>query len=346
MMTRLLDRLAARPELLPSDCGRAVALLLLSLGVSLGFASTSSPARADESLALGDESLRSWTLYANPEAAVYAHTGKGSSEGTPITGPRIPNPNPNFGDLGPDVYESLRSRERIVSFPLGITFGALTPALDVWGRPRLFVDFNAAWPVASEVELARKSRPGTVAFPRGPRPAQPVGEGVMNGQGSSLSAQPQGPHLHAGIGASLEFPIPGDQLIRLKPSVMYSRTRLDITGVTVRPIRLTNDQTEQQNLDDFRILNFREKRQKYYHAVGPSFELEYLPGLEWGPFTMSLYARGHAAHILNSLQTRMQQCNDAGGFPDECMSWKYTQDRWTYRATVGVHLNWMPRVFW
>ncbi len=309
-------------------------------------AQTREVARSNATPSKHSESFRQWILYAAPEIGIYAHTGKGNSSSTQITGPRVDPDALGTGDLSMTISQSERSRELVASFLAGGTFGFLTPALDLSGHPRAFVDLNVSIPMTTETELARRANPGVLAFPRGPRPPQPVPEGAMVGIGTQLSVQQQGPQVHAGVGVSFEIPFSDGELIRFKPSVVYSRTILDIKGQLVRAVRLNNSAGESQQLDDFRLIGLKDERTEVYHSVGPSFELEYVPGLQWGPFAFSLFARSHAGFVLNSRKTKMQQCNTEGGQPNECMYWKYTQDPVAYRATFGFHVNWVPKAFW
>lgn len=317
------------------------ALLIVVAGMLSGVS-----VRAEDASFDGGDGLRQWTIYGGPEIAIYGQSAKGSSTSTQITGPRVSPPVPAFGDLGTEVSEPESSRELVASFLAGGTFGVLTPGLDLPYRPRAFLDVNISSPLTTETQLARRGNPGILAFPRGQNPPFPVGEGAMIGVGTELSAQQQGPQIHAGIGVSFEFPIPGDQLIRVKPAVMYSRTVLDLKAQVVRAVRLNTDAGPNQQLDDFRLIALKDERTEVYHAAGPSLEIEYVPGLQWGPFSISLFARGHGARTLGESKTEMQQCNTAGGQPNECVSWKYVQDNWAYRATAGVHLNWIPRPLW
>jgi hypothetical protein len=211
------------------------------------------------------------------------------------------------------------------------------------------MDFNLSDPLTTEVNLARRGNPGPISFPQELLPATPVGEGVLRGIGTQVTAQHQGPQIHAGFGGSLEFPLAGDELIRIKPAVVYSRTRLDIFAQTRRAVRLNANagnrpnQANPQTLDDFRYIFLEEKRKEIYHAAGPALEIEYLPRLGWGSVGLTLFAKAHAAYIFNDPKTEMQQCNTAGGQPNECVNWKYTQDEWTYRAVAGVRIQWAPR---
>ena len=317
-----------------------VAGSLLALVCLASFAPSNAHAGSDDS---------SWILYGNPEfLSVYAHTGKGNFRGTELTGPRVSNPRQSQ-DLGTALEIPSRSREVIASALIGGTFGVLTPAAPIPSRPRLFVDLNVAEPATTEVQLARNGDPGPLSLPVGGGllGGPLVTEGALGGRGTSITAQHQGPQVHAGIGVSFELPLDDVRLIRFKPSAVYSRTVIDIAALTVRGVRLTNDQGENQSLEeDFRQIRLSDARTEVYHAAGPALEIEYDPGLDWGPFSLSLYGRGHASYIFTSPVTRMQQCNIEGGQPEECANWKYTQDRWAYRASVGVHINWTPRPLW
>jgi len=288
------------------------------------------------------DEAREWYLYANPELGVYGHTGKGNTTGSELTGPRVGNPS-SLSDLGTAVTDPERSRERILSMLIGGTVGALSPAIDVAGRPRLFMDVNVAAALTTEVQLARRGNPGPFSLPPSVGGiATPIGEGVVRGTGTQIGVQQQGPQLHAGFGTSVEFPLADDDLLRFKVGVTYSRTRTDLYAQTRRAVRLNNDAGANQSLDDFRFIELEEKRTEIYHAAGPTAEIEYLPRLGWGPTQLSLFAKLNAAHIFTDPKTKMQQCNTAGGQPEECVFWKYTQDVWTYRAVAGVRLQWAP----
>jgi hypothetical protein len=333
-----LRDLRDRPEARGSAARRAIGALI-ALSCVASFAPSDARAGSEDS---------GWILYGNPEfLSVYAHTGKGNFRGTELTGPRLPNPIQS-ADLGTEVEAPSRSREIIASALIGGTMGVLTPSVDIPSRPRLFIDLNVAEPATTEVQLARNGDPGKLAFPvGGGTSGVQVTEGALVGRGTAISVQHQGPQVHAGFGVSFEIPLDDERLIRFKPSAIYSRTVVDVAALTVRGVRLNADRNTEQSLeDDFRQIRLSDARTEVYHAAGPSLEVEYDPGLDWGPFSLSLYGRGHASYIFTSPVTRMQQCNVAGGQPLECADWKYTQDRWTYRASVGVHINWTPRPLW
>ncbi len=329
---------------------RSVGGLLLTLVAFAGGLCSGSLARADDSASVAEApglpEPDQWMIYGGPEIAIYAQTGKGNTSGTEITGPRVDPPCPGCGDLGTAVVDPIRSRETISSFLAGATFGVLTPALDLPGKPRAFVDINISSAQTIETSLARTGNPGVLAFPSEGRSFLPIGENAMAGGGTQMSVQQQGPQIHAGLGVSFEFPISTTEMIRIKPAIVYSRTIAEIEGLAVRPVRLNDDSGDDQQLDDFRVINLAAQFTKVYHSSGPSLEVEYFPDIKWGPLTLSVYGRAHASYSFTSPKTILQQCNTAGGQPGECVQWKYTQDRWAYRATLGVHVNWVPRALW
>jgi hypothetical protein len=347
-MRRHANRLFPRPlrglQDRPNAAGFASRLGVRAFVLFFGVVSLM-PSRAE---AETDDS--SWILYGNPEfLSVYAHTGKGNFSSTELTGPRVAaNQLVQNGDLGTEVEAPNRSREIIASALVGGTFGFLTPAVIVPSRPRLFLDVNVAMPATTEVQLARSGDPGKLSFPDGGGTSGVlVTEGALVGRGTAITVQHQGPQVHAGLGVSFELPLDDERSIRFKPSAVYSRTVIDVSALTVRGVRLNTDRDTNQSLeDDFRQIRLSDARTEVYHAAGPSLEIEYVPGIDWGPFSLSVYGRGHASYILTDPVTRMQQCNVEGGQPGECADWKYTQDRWAYRASVGFHINWTPRPLW
>ncbi len=287
-----------------------------------------------------DGELDRWVFSGALEVGVFAHTGKGSAEGTPLTGPRI-SPNLIAGD-GPDnVVEPLSDREDLVGALIGGTLEAMTPKLfSTPGRPRLFLDVNVSSVLSSEVGMSRIGDIGNVALPPDRAPNLILGETVLLGVGNEVSAQQQGPQVHAGFGAAFTLDF-GTNRIRIKPSVVYSRTILEVAAVTQRAVRLVNDLGPALGLDDYRYIMLNDDRTEVYHGMGPALEIEYETGNRLGPFTVTLFIKGHASHIFGGLKTRLQQANP--DYPDELVRYKFTQDRWNYRASTGVRFRWVPK---
>lgn len=288
------------------------------------------------------ESTEHWVTSAALELGVYGHTGKGNTFGSPISGPRVANPRPNE-DLGPNLVEPERSREEVVSGLIGATWEVMTPQLTPsLGHPRMFLDVNVTSALAAEVQLAIDGDPGVMGPPDEASPSNIVGEAAIQGRGTKITVQPQGPQVHAGIGTAFTIDR-GTNRIRIKPSLVYSRTILDVSTVTHRAIRLNNDAGANFSFeDDYRTFEYKDNLSEVYHGLGPALEIEYEPGLSIGPFFLTLYAKAHASQLFGDLKTNFQGNNPDPTAPDEFVRSKYTQDRWNYRGSTGVRLRWDP----
>lgn len=306
-----------------------------SFGLALGLASLASSAA--ESVVLEDPTH--WVVSGALEVGIYGHTGKGNARGSLLTGPRISNPSPNE-DLGPTVIPDLRSREQVLSALVGGTFELMSPQLsEDAGRPRLFVDVNISAALASEVGLARQFDPGEMSLPSPVSPGASIGEASIVGRGSKITVQPQGPQIHAGLGTAFTLELT-DSLVRIKPSIVYSRTILDVAAMSNRAVRLPPPAGPITLETHFRLIQLADDFTEVYHGLGPALEVEYEPGTRLGPFGITLYIKGHASYIFGDLKTRMFGANP--DYPDETVTWKYTQDRWAYRAATGIRLRWDP----
>ena len=79
-------------------------------------------------------------------------------------------------------------------------------------------------------------------------------------------------------------------------------------------------------------------------ATGIAVEIEYETANRIGPFSVSLFIKGHASHLLGDLKTRLQQTNqDPTVTGDETVNWKYSQDSWVFRASTGIRFRLVPR---
>lgn len=329
--SRSTKRISASPML---------STLAIVLAGSLTLASDS--ARADERGSLFEDPTH-WVVSGALELGVYGHTGKGNIRGTPLTGPRVANPS-ELEDLGPDVVEDLRSREQILSGLIGGTFELMSPQLTAsMGRPRIFADLNVTSALAQEVGLARTGEPGAMGLPSPITPGNIVGEAAVVGRGAAVTVQPQGPQIHAGIGSAFALELP-ESVVRIKPSLVYSRTIVDISAVANRAVRLGTPQPGPfPDFDTaFRLIELSEGLTEVYHSLGPALEIEYEPGTRIGPFAITLYLKGHAARVIGDLKTKMVQTNPDPAAPGESVHFKYTQDPWAFRASTGIRLRWDP----
>lgn len=315
-------------------CERFIAAVIVS-GVL--FATNASAGDDGSRLPEHDE----WIVYGGPELSIFGHTVRGRTSASELTGPRVAVPSEQLGDLGTAVVDDLRNREAMLSFLLGGTIGVLTPAIDLPSHPRFFVDLNLSVPLGTEVQLNRFANPGPISFSPELRNIVPTGEGALPGNGNQVTAQHQGPQVHAAFGPSFEIPLGPDQRLRLKPGVVYSRMIVDVTALTARAVRLNNDSGLNNGIEDYRIISLGDSRTEVYHAVGPLIEVDYDPGIEWGPIRLGLYGKVHAGYIFGDLVTAMQQSNP--DFPDETVRWRFIQDRWIYRAGTGIRIFWSPK---
>lgn len=290
-----------------------------------------------------DGEIDRWVYAGGLEVGIIGHTGYGRTTASDISGPRVPNPRPVFGDVdGDQILDTDSSREEIDSALVGGTFEVMSPAmLESFGRPRAFVDLNISAVFTTEVGLARDAEPGEMGLPSPIVEAQIIGENAIVGRGNKVTVQHQGPQIHAGIGTAFTFDI-GTERIRIKPSLVYSRIITDITGVGNRAVRLNDLTADLRTFENtYRTIELQDQRTEVYHGMGPALEIEYETGERIGPFRIALFLKGHATHLFGDLKTRMQQSNP--DYPDETISWKYSQDTWVYRGSTGIRFRWVPK---
>ena len=303
-------------------------------------ATSSAPASAEK---LDLEDPTHWVFSGALEVSIFGHTGKGNTQGTLLTGPRASDISA-IDDLGPSVVGNVASREEVLAALLGGNFEIMSPQLMATaGRPRLFFDFSLTGVLGQETGLARESDPGLFAIPsEAINSGSAVGESAVTGGGTKITVQPQGPQIHAGLGTAFTLEIREEEVIRIKPSLVYSRTILDVDALTHRAVRL-NSPGGIVSLDThFRLIQLSDDFTEVYHGLGPALEIEYEPGIRIGPFGITLYLKGHASYLFGDLTTKLSGVNPDPNSPGESVSWKYTQDAWAYRAGTGIRLRWDP----
>ena len=298
-----------------------------------------------------DGEIDRWVPSAALELGLMGHTGKGNISGTDVNttdpdGGRIDIPQPirsgDFPTLA--ITEPLASREQILAFLVGGTFELMTPRLmEGFASPRLFMDANLSDPFGLEVGLARDGDPGVMEFPFPPSNIGPIGEGAVVGRGHKITIQHQGLQLHAGLGAAFTFDL-GPNRIRLKPSFVYSRIKQVVSTTSRRAVRRTNEAgtfADINDPEDYRLIIFDDVVEEVYHGIGPALEVELEPGSRMGPFSLSLFVKGHATRLFGDVTTDITATNEA--FPEEQVFYKYSQDRWVYRASTGIRLRLVPQ---
>lgn len=292
-----------------------------------------------------DEELDRWVPSVALEVGGFGHTGKGNIDGTMVVGPRAdigPTQATINGDFSDDrLTNPLASREEIASMIIGGNFEIMSPRLiDAPSHPRMFMDVSVFATNTAEVKLARDANPGVMAVPPEAR-GRLVGDGSILGRGSQISVQHKDPQVYVGIGVALTVPMPRGKL-RVKPSFTYSRIPVDVATTTRRAIRQrpANDPGNPFEIDDpgdYRLLIFDDYREEVYHGAGVALELDYGTGEYWGPFEVGLYLKGGAARLFGDLKTEVTSSNPA--YPAEQIFYKYSQDRWVARMSVGFRLR-------
>lgn len=324
----------------------AVGWLVLILALAIG-GSQASYAQSDAA-SKHDGELDRWVYSAAFEMGLFGHTGKGNVRATQTGTPRVSPLDFQAGDQrDPNVVPDDRSREDILSALLGGDFEIMTPSLaDVTTHPRLFLGVNVSAALTNEVGLARDADPTELGFPINFDANAVLGETTVGGRGNKITVQHQGPQIHAGLGAALTFDI-GSQRIRVKPSFVYSRIITDISVFGNRAVRLMNFDPTVMPRDfdaEFRKIELHDSVTEVYHGIGPALELEYETGNRIGPFSISLYLKGHASHLLGDLKTRLSKTNpDPTVVGNETVNWKYTQDAWVFRGSTGIRFRFVPK---
>ncbi|GEM_PF-4181280 len=292
-----------------------------------------------------DEELDRWVPSIALEVGGFGHTGKGNIDGTMVVGPRATigpteaTINGDFPDLRLTNPEA--SREQISSMIVGGNFEIMSPRLiDAPSHPRLFMDVSVFVTNTTEVKLARDANPGVMAVPPDAQGGL-VGEGSILGRGSQISVQHKDPQVYVGIGVALTVPVPRGNL-RVKPSFTYSRIPVDVATTTRRAIRQRggNDPTNPFEIDDpgdYRLLILDDYREEVYHGAGFALEFDYGTGEHWGPFEVGLYLKGGATRFWGDVTTDVTSSNPA--YPGEQIFYKYSQDRWVGRMSVGFRLR-------
>ena len=325
-----------------SPLSSRVARVVICLAVVSGITAT---ARAESETARTLEGeIDRWVFSSALEVGLFAHTAKGNISSTDIDGPRVSPININAGDQpGTLVIQPAASRQQVTSALVGGSFEVMSPRIaDVATHPRFFLDANVSAALTNDVGLAREADPGVLGLPS-PLGNQILGERAVVGRGTKITVQHQGPQFHAGLGTALTFDFANER-IRIKPSFVYSRIIMDIDAVAKRAVRLNGNNGPSRTYENtYRSIELSDSTREVYHGIGPAIELEYETRNRVGPFAVTIFLKGHASHLLGDLKTRFQQTNTDPQTTDETVFFKYSQDRWVYRASTGIRFRLVPK---
>ncbi|MFK7897816.1 MAG: hypothetical protein AB8G23_18415 [Myxococcota bacterium] len=270
-------------------------------------------------------------------ASGYKPKGKLRASDLDPNAPRVALPDPDRD--GPlQIIADRSDRSSVISALVGANFEVMAPRfVDSPWFPRPFIDLSVNSVLTAEVALVRDGRPepGQYAVDLESR-LNPIGENLVLGTGSQLTAQEQGPAIFLGFGYAFTVDLESGSRLRIKPSFVYSRTRLELSGVAARAVREQRS-TIGLGLDAYRFITLREDFSEVYHGIGPAIEFEIDTNNRLGPFELSLFLKAHANHVLGDRDTRLQQNNP--DFPNEFVRFRYRHEPWTYRASTGIRFR-------
>lgn len=289
--------------------------------------------------------IRNWVFSGGLEGGLYFDSAEASADGTPLVGPRATNIDFVSDDVS-TVIRSIDDSNDVRSGLLGPNLEVMSPApFDIATHPRFFMDFSALAAITQETSIVRSGDPGEYAIPLPiTRSAPFVGERAISGTGTVVSSQHQGVQLHMGIGTAFTFDI-GEQRLRIKPSLRYSRTETKITATTRRAVRIVNADPFGPNpgdgrirsLDSYRFVSLDDSFTEVFHSIGPALEIEYDTAVRVGPFETTLFMKGGANHLFGDLETEFLKSNP--DYPAESVSYKYENEPWTYQVSTGFRLR-------
>lgn len=325
-----------------SGAGRHFVWLPLLMFVVVVFATA---AHGEAGTSTHDGELERWVFSGALEVGLHGDSAEAAYTASPLVGPRATNIGP--ADGGPNVVDAKTDENDVVSGLMGANLEVMTPGLrKVPSHPRLFLDVSLLGVLASEASIVRNGDVGEFGLPDDISFSAPfVGELFVEGNGVDVTSQHQGMQLYVGLGSAFTFDF-GEERIRIKPSVVYSRTETKVSAAANRAVRIVNQDPivngrRVRSLDSFRLLSLGDNQTEVYHGLGPAVEIEYDTKNRFGPFLLSLFLKGGATHLFGDLETEFVASNPE--YPEERVRWRYKNDSWAYRATTGMRFRFVPK---
>jgi hypothetical protein len=294
-----------------------VICLVSALCISVTCTSSAAWADADPSDPLGSQrDTERWV----PALGVYSSIGFHKIEGLVDSTRR-----------GPTDDEDLDTHVRMEGH-----IELMSPALfSRLAKPRLFLRGGAGRAWDSRHDTAKEGDPGPAVIPEVPGNIPPP-LAAVTGQGSSTRTQFKPYFYTLSGGLAFSFPL-GEQTLRLKPSVEYRYTAVEIEGVI----------TDVLSIDDSgncpcSVGRLSTKEQNDLHFLGGGLEIE-LDTVRTGPFLVSIFTSAQAYRTLSGrkLRTRASGFFDDGVTPIDVSS-RVFLDEWSFSGGVGVRLRWLP----
>lgn len=292
-----------------------------------------------------DAELERWVLSGGIEVGMFGNSASGEFSGSPLVGPRATNI--STSDDVSTVVRSVRGDNDLLSGLIGPSFEVMTPSfLDVPSHPRFFLDLSLLGILTSEPSMAKFGSPGKYGLPDQVSFSAPfIGELFVTGTGTQITSQHHGFLPQVGLGPAFTFDF-GEERIRIKPSIVYSRLETKVSAITRRAVRIVEQDPltssgRVRSLDSYRFISLQDDQTEVYHGLGPALEIEYLTRRRIGPFATSLFLKGVATHLFGDLKTEFSASNPE--YPQETVRWKYQNDSWSYQASVGIRLSLVPQ---
>jgi hypothetical protein len=212
----------------------------------------------------------------------------------------------------------------------------LSPALfSSLAEPRLFMRAGAGRAWDSRHDTAKEGDPGPAVIPTVPGNIPPP-LAAVTGQGSSTRTQFKPYFYTLSTGLAFSFPL-GEHTLRVKPSIEYRYTAVEIEGVITDVLSIADDGNCPCSIG-----RLSTKNQNDLHFLGGGIEIE-VDTVRTGPFLVSVFTSTQAYRTLSGrkLRTTATGVFDDGVTPIDVSSRVYL-DEWSFSGGVGVRLRWNP----
>ena len=250
---------------------------------------------------------------------------------------------------------------RALSSFVGASLEAMTPAIPIPTRPRVFLSGEIVPTFASNYDPAGEGDPSCV---RGPEPGdqcardqvvprnRAFGEDAANGQGSLVETTYD--TLSFGANLGIAFPVSvGERRLRIKPSVGWLSYEVEVEGQVVDaecnpPSRCTDvdggGPTDGPGQLRETILMGSDTQR--FHAIGPGLDVEMDTG-RFGPLGTSIFLGGRVYRTLGDrsivFESSQTYGNDGLPLANQAVAarWEAEMNPWMYRVGVGLRVQWL-----
>jgi hypothetical protein len=307
----------------------------------------------------GQEGENRWVASLATTSGVLIEQQHGSVESCLFANPADATGCPAPGSM--PLRSGSSGHTRAVAAFVGANLEAMTPALPIPTRPRLFLSGEIVPIFASSYDLAVQGNPGCV---RGPEPGDPCardevvprdtpfGEDAANGQGSLIETTFETLGFGANLGIAFPFSA-GERRLRIKPSVGWLSYEVQAEGTVVdaecEPSNRCTDVDPGSGIVSPGLLRetiLTATDTQRFHAIGPGLDLEVDTG-RFGPLGTSIFL---GARFYRTLGDRSMELDTVQVYGDDGLPlanqavaahWEAELDPWMYRVGVGFRVQWL-----